>query len=91
MPWKEYAQIFITDADIAIRTGQFLYKHQEIQLKTNAGYQWLEISTLPVRGLEGGIDSILYVIDDITDRKETEAELFKRANYDSLTKLPNRA
>ena len=91
MPWKEYAQIFITDADIAIRTGQFLYKHQEIQLKTNAGYQWLEISILPMKSLEGCIDSILYVIDDITDRKETEAELFKRANYDSLTKLPNRA
>lgn len=91
MPWKEYAQIFITDADIAIRTGELLYKHQEIQLKTNTGYQWLEISTLPIRGIEGEIDSILYVIDDITERKETEAELFKRANYDSLTKLPNRA
>lgn len=91
MPWKEYAQIFAADADLVIHTGQLLYKHQEIQLKTNAGYQWLESSTLPVRGLEGGIDSILYVIDDITERKETEAELFKRANYDSLTNLPNRA
>jgi len=34
---------------------------------------------------------IVAVFSDITERKQTEDELFFMANYDALTKLPNRA
>jgi len=34
---------------------------------------------------------IVAVFSDITERKQTEDELFFKANYDALTRLPNRA
>lgn len=38
----------------------------------------------------GGIEPVLTVSVDITDRKEYERRLFYQANYDDTTGLPNR-
>ncbi|MDF5725149.1 MAG: diguanylate cyclase [Rhizonema sp. PD37] len=47
-------------------------------------------SIAPVRDRNGNITGTVLVFQDITQRKQTEAELLQNAFYDALTKLPNR-
>jgi diguanylate cyclase (GGDEF)-like protein/PAS domain S-box-containing protein len=49
---------------------------------------WLTIGV--VRDAGGMIAQYIAVFIDITKRKETEDLIFRQANYDALTKLPNR-
>ncbi|ACA84623.1 EAL domain-containing protein [Shewanella woodyi] len=50
---------------------------------------WLNISTM--LGGKGDIVHYVAVFSDITERKRSEAELRRLANYDVLTGLPNRS
>ncbi|MEE1917692.1 diguanylate cyclase [Pseudomonas asiatica] len=90
MPWSEHAQTLLRDIELLMQSREPLLKHRELTIQADGRQLWLEISMLPLTALEGEIESILCVFDDITERKKTEVELFKRANYDSLTGLPNR-
>lgn len=40
--------------------------------------------------VNGRIENIFYIYEDISDRKAFEAEVFRQAFYDSLTGIPNR-
>ena len=40
--------------------------------------------------IDGEIDGIYYIYNDISERKAFEEQLYKQAFYDSLTSLPNR-
>lgn len=40
--------------------------------------------------INGIVDGIFYIYQDITDRKELEDQLYRQAFYDSLTGIPNR-
>ncbi|WP_138497097.1 diguanylate cyclase domain-containing protein [Nostoc sp. PA-18-2419] len=44
----------------------------------------------PIRDRNGNITGAVLVFQDITQRKQTEAELLRNAFYDGLTELPNR-
>ncbi|MDD2914909.1 MAG: EAL domain-containing protein [Gallionella sp.] len=44
----------------------------------------------PVMDEHGAIDSFVAVKEDITDKKKTEETIWKQANFDTLTGLPNR-
>ncbi|AWM86790.1 EAL domain-containing protein [Microvirga sp. 17 mud 1-3] len=46
---------------------------------------------LGLRGEKAGPDRLVGVTFDITDRKESEAKIWRVANHDALTGLPNRA
>ncbi|MCG9754387.1 EAL domain-containing protein [Shewanella insulae] len=50
---------------------------------------WLNLSTM--RDERGAISHYVAVFSDITERKQTEADLRRLANYDVLTGLPNRS
>ncbi|GGJ00910.1 diguanylate cyclase [Shewanella hanedai] len=50
---------------------------------------WLNVSTM--LGKTGSIIHYVAVFSDITERKRSEAELRRLANYDVLTGLPNRS
>ena len=50
---------------------------------------WLNVSTM--LGGKGDITHYVAVFSDITERKRTEADLRRLANYDVLTGLPNRS
>lgn len=91
MPWNEHAHTLLHDSELLMQTQRPLLKHRELTIQAEGRQIWLEASMLPLTALEGEIENILCVFDDITERKETEVELFKRANYDSLTGLANRA
>lgn len=49
---------------------------------------WLSIATM--RTTEGNVQQHVAVMSDITSRKEAEDTIRHQANYDQLTKLPNR-
>ncbi|MEP5764738.1 MAG: EAL domain-containing protein [Halieaceae bacterium] len=71
------------------QTGQS--EEQEFQLRTETGdSSWLLIVGTPQRGDDQLFDCILFSASDITDRKGAETLAWHRANYDSLTELPNR-
>jgi diguanylate cyclase (GGDEF)-like protein/PAS domain S-box-containing protein len=46
---------------------------------------------IPLFDESGEFTHILIVLEDITERRRTEAEMFRLAMYDPLTDLPNRA
>ena len=51
---------------------------------------WNELSLSPVRDANGRITHFVGLQNDITERKQHEAELAHRATHDSLTDLPSR-
>lgn len=51
--------------------------------------EWLSIAA--VRDTDGKVANYLGIFTDITARKENEEQIWRQANFDSLTGLPNRA
>lgn len=64
--------------------GEIWNRHRDGSIKP----QWLSIST--VNADDNKPDKYVCIYTDISDLKETEAELKYLAHYDSLTGLPNR-
>lgn len=64
--------------------------HRETSRKHRSG-KLIPVSLLgfPIL-INGMIDGIFYIYQDITDRKELEGQLYRKAFYDSLTGVPNR-
>ncbi len=57
----------------------------------NGNFHWLAVSTQTVTADQQGRSlAVAGTIKNISARKAIEAENFRRANYDSLTNLPNR-
>ncbi|MCF4164177.1 diguanylate cyclase [Zavarzinia compransoris] len=50
--------------------------------------EWLKISV--VKDAEGKVLRYVALLSDITERKRMDQEIWRRANFDSLTGLPNR-
>ena len=51
--------------------------------------QWLSIAA--IHGADGQVDKFVGTFSDITQRKRAEEQIWRQANYDILTGLPNRA
>lgn len=52
--------------------------------------QWFSFSISGMTNDAGHVTNHVIVTQDITERKQVEVRLFKQANYDALTGLPNR-
>ncbi|RVU31124.1 EAL domain-containing protein [Neptunomonas marina] len=52
--------------------------------------QWYSFSVSSMTDDLGHITNYVIIAQDITERKKAEVKLYKQANYDSLTGLPNR-
>ncbi len=66
--------------------------HGEIESIRDNGAPYLtDLNIDIIRDESGNISHFVGVFSDITKRKQTEAELRKLANTDTLTELPNRA
>lgn len=50
--------------------------------------EWLKISV--VKDADGKVQRYVALLSDITERKRMDQEIWRRANFDSLTGLPNR-
>jgi diguanylate cyclase (GGDEF)-like protein/PAS domain S-box-containing protein len=58
--------------------------------RKNGELFWEYISISPLTDPDGSITHFVAVKEDITSRKQYEERLIHQANYDALTKLPNR-
>jgi diguanylate cyclase (GGDEF)-like protein/PAS domain S-box-containing protein len=58
--------------------------------KKNGELYFEQVSISPVMDEHGVISNFVAVKEDITDKKKTEEMIWKQANFDTLTGLPNR-
>ncbi|WP_426168397.1 diguanylate cyclase domain-containing protein [Pseudoduganella sp. R-34] len=88
--WKDQAEHFRqVDRDV-MRSGLPRLKMQATDHRRDGSPCWIETSKIPLKDEQGKVVGVLAVTEDITARKYMEQELFRRANYDILTGLPNR-
>lgn len=57
----------------------------------DGAHRWLVLSGSPMTDAQGQFSGYCGVARDITDRKQSEAEIRRLAYHDDLTELPNRA
>lgn len=72
-----------------LKSGQITQQQYRIKHK-NGEVKWIQDITIPSFDHLGKISKLEGIISDITEQKVLEDQLNFLANYDSLTKLPNR-
>jgi diguanylate cyclase (GGDEF)-like protein/PAS domain S-box-containing protein len=87
----EHAAQALSDEQEIIRTGQPLVNVEEKETLANGDIRWVSTTKLPLRDRQGSIVGTFGISRDITERKTAEEQLQRRAFYDLLTDLPNRA
>jgi diguanylate cyclase (GGDEF)-like protein/PAS domain S-box-containing protein len=84
--------LFDGDAWDEISAGRVDRAEIEHVLPRDDGSQlWCRTVMSLVRDADGRPDHVTAMVEDIDERKQTEAELVHRSIHDSLTSLPNRA
>src|SRR5581483_10965564 len=71
-----------------IETGEPIYTEEELVFQGSKA--WMSIRMVPLKNEGGGIDAILGIARDISERKRTEEIIQHIAFYDITTGLPNR-
>lgn len=88
--WKDMAEHYRqVDLDV-MQSGVARMRMQATDVRRDGTECWIETSKIPLKDDKGTVVGVLAVTEDITARKYMEEELFRRANFDSLTGLPNR-
>src|SRR5215510_9601548 len=87
----EHAAKALRDEQEIIRTGQPLVNVVEKETRADGDVRWISTTKLPLRDREGNIVGTFGISRDISERKKAEEQLARRAFYDPLTDLPNRA
>ncbi|MEX0603252.1 MAG: GGDEF domain-containing protein [Marinobacter sp.] len=62
----------------------------EVTVGAGSDRRWYEYIYSPVLNGSGSVEAIAGAARDITERRNAEAEIWRHANYDLLTDLPNR-
>src|SRR3569623_1605313 len=88
---EEHAAQALRDEQEIIRTGQPLVNVEEKETLPDGQIHWVSTTKLPLRDQQGNIVGTFGISRDITARKNVEEQLQRRAFYDQLTELPNRA
>src|SRR3954454_24497914 len=87
----EHAAKARRDEQEIIRTGEPLVNVEEKETREDGEARWVSTTKLPLRDRDGKIVGTFGISRDITERKQAEEQLQRRAFYDPLTDLPNRA
>lgn len=75
--------------DLAIREER--EENVEVELIRYSGKPfWCELGIAPVRNALNTVKHFIFIVNDISERKEMEEQLLMQATHDSLTDLPNR-
>jgi diguanylate cyclase (GGDEF)-like protein/PAS domain S-box-containing protein len=88
--WNDKADYYRQVDLEVIRSGVPRMRMQARDVRRDGEACWIETSKIPLKDDRGHVMGVLAVTEDITARKYMEEELFRRANYDTLTGLPNR-
>jgi diguanylate cyclase (GGDEF)-like protein/PAS domain S-box-containing protein len=88
---EEHAAKALRDEQAIIRTGQPLVNVEEKETRAGGESRWMSTTKLPLRDRDGKIVGTFGISREITERKKVEEQLQRRAFYDPLTDLPNRA
>ncbi|MBG1245427.1 GGDEF domain-containing response regulator [Nostoc sp. NZL] len=88
---KDVGETIENLATHVIEAGEILNFPENCTLITKDGKEIaIGDNVAPIRDQNGNITGAVLVFQDITKRKETEAQLIRNAFYDGLTALPNR-
>ncbi len=94
-PHDVYAQVLADDIvrqdKIVLRTGKPIVSPDHDIMTPARGVRRVISKKVAIRGLDGRPEYILSVIDDVTERRESEMRIAHMAHSDPLTDLPNRA
>lgn len=88
--WREMAEHYRKIDLEVMDSGLARMRMQATDVRRDGTDCWIESSKIPLKNEQGEAVGVLAVTEDITARKYMEQELFRRANYDVLTGLPNR-
>ena len=88
--WKDMAALY-RQVDLEVMdSGEARMRMQAAEVRRDGTECWIETSKIPLKDGKGKVVGVLGVTEDITARKYMEQELFRRANFDSLSGMPNR-
>jgi PAS domain S-box-containing protein len=73
--WREQAELYRKDDREVIRSGNSKLGYEEQQTAPDGKQLWLRTSKIPLRDINNRIVGILGTYEDITERKQAEAEL----------------
>ncbi len=85
---KEQADAYRNVDQQVIDSGIPRLNHEQ-PMDTPSG-KWLQTSKVPLRDNDNEIIGVLGIYRDITEKKRQDELVISQANYDDLTKLPNR-
>ncbi|BAY12328.1 GGDEF domain-containing response regulator [Calothrix sp. NIES-2098] len=88
---KDMDEVIDNLANQAIQAGEILNLPDNCTLLAKDGKKVpIGDSVAPIRDLDGNVNGAVLVLQDISKRKQTEAQLLRNACHDALTALPNR-
>jgi len=74
MPWVEQAELYRADDSRVMESGEPVLGYEEPQTTPDGSQIWLRTSKVPLRDVAGNVTAVLGMYEDITDRKQAEAE-----------------
>lgn len=85
MGWAPQAELYRSDDIAVMQSGKERLRYQEPQTTPDGKTIWLETSKVPLRDSMGQVVGILGIYDDVTERKNKDAELEQyRINLEQL-------
>ena len=85
------AEMFAAHDKEVIESDQRLFFSETLLETPRNGTRLVTMKRIAIRGSNGSPRYLLDVIEDITERRETESKIAYMASHDALTDLPNRA
>jgi diguanylate cyclase (GGDEF)-like protein/PAS domain S-box-containing protein len=74
----------------AILSGE-VWRGEIVNRRKDGGLYTVQQTITPLRDVQGKVVHFVAVHEDITDKKQSEAHIYYKAHYDTLTNLPNRS
>ncbi|MDG4595663.1 MAG: PAS domain S-box protein [Candidatus Contendobacter sp.] len=75
MGWREQADLYRNDDQQVLESGNPKLDYEEPQKTPDGRHIWLRTSKVPLRDVDGVVFGILGTYQDITERKQAEAQL----------------
>jgi two-component system, sensor histidine kinase and response regulator len=79
--WAAQADLYRADDEAVMSSGEAKHNIEEPQSTPDGGTIWLSTSKVPLRDAEGAVIGVLGLYDDITARRQAEAELTHHRNH----------